>query len=405
MDVSRQRLLQNIFSSYTDVLARTALPSSQRKAIEQIVACRSGELGSSYFRCEHAHAVHEQHHSCRHRSCYVCARNSKRIWIDEQKRRLLNCPHFHLVFTVPSEYRIVWQYNRAWFTQALFVSVQETVLSLMKDPKYLGVTPGLLLALHTWGRKLNLHPHIHALVTAGGLDEQRRWHEAGEFLLPVHVVKTLYRGKLQAALKQAFDSGELVLPESMSRVQFQRLHRDVYRKQWAVRIEERYDHGAGLVLYLASYMKGGPINPSQILRCDAHGIEFRYKDHRDKRQKSLTLKPPEFLRRVLMHVPEPGVHTVRHYGLYAGAARKNRNRCREELGDLVGIEESKSRTVVQFLCKTCGEKLSLRYRRYPEWSKKGNSIIETTVPRIVQQRDQTDHAQELRGREKCLEYG
>lgn len=408
MDVSSHRLLQNIFCSYADILAGTRLPLSQRKAIESIVACRSGQLGTSYYYCEEGHAIHEQHHSCRHRSCYVCARNNKRIWIEEQKSRLLNCPHFHMVFTVPSEYRVLWQFNRAWFTQALFVSVQETVLSLMRDKKYHGVTPGLLLALHTWGRQLNLHPHIHAVVTAGGLGADNTWQEIGRYLLPIHVIKALYRGKFQGLLKEAYEAGEIQLPTSMDRAQFYRLHRVVYQKAWSVRVEEQYAHGNGVVVYLSRYMKGGPLNPAQISRCDDEGISFIYKDHRDQKHKSLTLKPLEFIRRLLMHVPEPGIHTVRHYGLYGSAAREKRNLCRAQMGDLLSKEKhcaSQSKSMVEFLCRTCRRVMVLRLRRYPIRKQKGNSLVEESVPRVFQQGVEKDHANALRKKDMCYGFG
>lgn len=408
MDVSNHRLLQNIFRSYKDVLAQKRLPLSQRRAIESIVDCRSGRLGTSYYACDDGHEVHEQHHACRHRSCYLCARNSKRIWIDEQKNRLLNCPHFHMVFTLPSEYRVLWQYNKRWFTQALFCTVKETVLTLMRDERYQGVTPGLVLALHTWGRQLNLHPHIHAVVTAGGVDRRGQWKGSGQYLLPIHVLKALYRGKLQALLKQAYEAGELILPPSMGRADFYIMHAQVYKKVWSVRVEEQYSHGKGVMLYLSKYLKGGPIHPSQIGRCDDQGISFVYKDHRDQRHKALTLTPMEFIDRLLAHVPEPGIHTVRHYGLYGSAARDKRNICREKLGDSAGIEtgeRSQLSCMAELVCKTCSQSMAIRFRRYACRRGKGNSYKQGPVPRIVQQVDETDHANNPSQTDWCYGHG
>lgn len=408
MDVSNHRLLQNIFLSYRNVLAQRRLPSSQRKAIDSIVDCRSGRLGTSFYACDNGHAVHEQHHACRHRSCYLCARNGKRIWIEEQKSRLLNCPHFHMVFTLPSEYRVLWQYNKRWFTQALFRAVQETVLSLMQDERHQGVTPGLVLALHTWGRQLNLHPHIHAVVTAGGLDNKCQWKDSGRYLLPIHVLKVLYRGKLQSLLKQAYESGEIVLPPSMTKADFYATHARVYRKAWSVRVEEQYSHGKGVMVYLSKYLKGGPIHPTQIGRCDDRGISFVYKDHRDQRQKVLTLTPMEFIGRLLAHVPEPGLHTVRHYGLYGAAAREKRNACREKMGDGVGIEPGNrggTSRMAELLCKKCNQIMGIRFRRYPDRGEKGNSYKQAPVPRIVQPGDETDHVKPDKHEQWRTEYG
>jgi len=407
MDVSNHRLLQNIFSSYRNVLAQKRLPPCQLGAIDSIVDCRSGRLGTSYYRCDNEHGVHEQHHACRHRSCYLCARNSKRIWIEEQKSRLLNCPHFHMVFTLPSEYRVLWLYNKRWFTQALFQAVKETVLTLMQDKRHQGVTPGLVLALHTWGRQLNLHPHIHAVVTAGGMDTRGHWKNSGEYLLPIHALKALYRGKLQALLRQAYESGELVLPPSISRADFYATHACVYKKAWSVRVEEQYSHGKGVMVYLSKYLKGGPIHPAQIGRCDANGVSFVYKDHRDQRHKSLTLAPMEFIGRLLLHVPEPGLHTVRHYGLYGSAARDRRNVCRALLGNCSDKESKKNRSsrMAELVCKTCSQSMTIRFRRYVCRGVKGNSYRQVSVPRIFQQVDETDHANQPESTEWRYEYG
>jgi hypothetical protein len=312
------------------------------------------------------------------------------------------------VFTLPSEYRVLWQYNTAWFTRALFASVQETVLTLMADDRHQGITPGLLLTLHTWGRRLNLHPHIHGLVTAGGLDRQGNWQAIDDYLLPIHAIKALYRGKLQARIKAAFVAGELVLPPTLRTGDFLRLHRQTYRKPWSVRIEEQYRHGKGVMLYLSRYMKGGPLHPSQIHRCDASAISFTYKDHRDQRHKQLTLKPLDFLRRLLLHVPAPGAHTVRHYGLYASACRDKRTRCRRIMGDLTGIEVPAGpakKDVVVLRCRACGGAMTVHYRIGRKQRQKGNSLIEHGATTFAQQDDEIGHANTHRGRDPCYSTG
>jgi len=406
MDAGRSILLQNLFQSYKPALDSLKLPLHQRKAVESITACRSGALGTSYYRCPNNHAVHEQHHSCRHRSCYRCSRAAQQRWVDAQKKRLLNCPHFHVVFTLPSEYRALWQYNRAWFIGAMFACVQSSLLQLTRNPRYGGYTPGLLLNLHTWGRRLNFHPHIHGLVTAGGLTAQGEWRDAKKILVPIRALKLLYRGKLQAMLKQALYQQAIKLPPDMRIGDCLNLHRMAYQKQWSIRIEEQYRHGRGVLLYLARYLKGGPLNPAQITRCDAKGIGFFYKDHRDGRTKLLTLSPLSIIRRLLSHVPPKGVHTVRYYGLYATACRNKRNRCRALHGDLSSLESASGGTAkdaVNWFCQRCGEALRLIARQ--GWRRqKGNSIkrdkARATTP-LVQQEDQHAPANALRTRDPC----
>lgn len=368
------RILQTIFTAFTPYLERTPQPLKKRKAIYAITHCRKRSLGVSYFSCKDNHEVIEQLHSCRHRSCSLCAQKQRREWIEAQKSRLLSCPHFHVVFTLPHEYLSLWRYNEVLFTQILFRASQETLLTLVKD-HHRGITPGLLIALHTWGRQLTLHPHTHCLITAGGLNSKNEWQPTGEFLLPIHVVKALYRGKVQGALKAAFESKELTLPPDLSVAEFWRLYRSVYQKPWSVRIEEQYAHGKGVVIYLARYFKGGPLNPNQIKACTDKAIEFSYRDHRDQRIKRLRLPPADFLQRLLTHVPANGTHTVRYYGLYAGCAIHKRSRCQAQMGSLQAIKgEGFSLRDAVLLCRQCGEPLSLTYSERSR-SPKGNSFI------------------------------
>jgi len=383
MGLPHTGLIQNIFCCYESQLRSTALPLKQLKAIDAIVNCRSERGGYSVYRCPKEQSLVTHYHSCRHRSCWLCAFKQREVWIEKQRQRLLNCPHFHRVFTLPHEYLNLWRYNQRWFTAALFTCVRETLTELMSDKRYYGITPGMIMALHTWGRQLTLHPHIHCLITAGGLGDRQNWRETGEYLLPIQVVKRLYRGKMQGKIKKALCASELTLPPNQSKRDVDSIYQSTYAKPWSVRIEQRYNTGRGVMLYLSRYLKGGPINPRQIKRCDSDRIELSYKDHRDKRSKVLSLKPREFLKRLLSHVPEIGQHGVRHYGLYSSASRDKRNVCRQIIG---GIEEPIQTQPEKPLvtCGSCGTELKHVYSSRPQ-SKKGNSNIKPDARFFVQQ--------------------
>ena len=394
MERSSRYSVQNIIRCYKNQLLSKPQPLKHLKAIESKVNCRTEERGVSSYVCSHE----KRHlsliaHSCRHRSCSVCGDRSRINWLEKQKKRLLDCPHFHCVFTLPQEYRVLWQYNQKWFTATFFDVVRSTLMDMMGNESSHEVTPGVLMAMHTWSRQLTLHPHIHCVVTAGGLNSRNEWKSTGKFLLPGRQVKALYRGRFQARIKEAFESKELTLPPDHKKPDFYRLYKAAYAKSWCVRIEEQYAHGKGVLVYLSRYLKGGPIRASQIVRCENDQISFRYKDHRDKRIKVLSIEPMEFVRRVLLHVPEQGQHMVRHYGLYAGAARAKRALCREHLGGLMdSVESTKERIITPLLCRSCGLGLSWQWSVYPR-QKKGNSYkVETTkdVPakRQVQQLDE-----------------
>ena len=251
---------------------------------------------------------------------------------------MLPTDHFHVIFTLPSELHELWQWNRQLMTEVLFRSVRETLLTLLGDPKWLGAQPGVLATVHTWGRTLALHPHVHCLVSGGGLtvDGQRRAVQTG-FLLPVTVVRALFRGKVLGAIEALWTTGHLQVPLSLGDDGVRRVLVAAARQQWNIRIAERYPHGRGVMKYLARYVRGGPIKDHRFVAFDGSHVIFRYGNHRDldahgkPRQAELALTRDEFLRRWSEHVPLPGVHMVRAWGLYASTQRPKLTQCREHL--------------------------------------------------------------------------
>ena len=387
------RRLQKLFVFYADRLRQSPQPLKNLKAIDALSLCRTPAMGSSYYRCDNGHPPIEHNHSCRHRSCYLCAHRQRLLWIEQQKQRLYNTGHFHVIFTVPHEYLPLWRYNEAHFARMLFSASQQTLLSLVADKH--NVTPGLLMTLHTWGRQLSLHPHTHCLITAGGLDNNNHWHDVGDFLLPGGILRRVYRGKLQALIRAAFEAKELTLPPDMSATQFWRLYRSLYRKEWSVRVQPRYTHGRGVLLYLARYCKGGPVHPQQIQWCSQQQLRMRYHDHRSQRVRQQTLEPLQFLQNLLQHVPPTGLHTVRYYGLYAPAAKQRYQHGLARHGNLAGLKSPASLTVATVLlyCKTCGKPAKLVGQRW-RYTPKGNSLIKAQPNpsgcRDVQQGDESD---------------
>jgi hypothetical protein len=246
--------------------------------------------------------------------------------------------HFHVIFTLPSELHELWRWNRQLMTEVLFTSVRETLLTLLSDPKWLGATPGILATLHTWSRTLALHPHVHGLVSGGGLTVQGQWRRVRTgFLLPVAVMRALFRGKVLGALEALWLSGRLQEPPHYAEDGVRQVLREAARLKWNIRIAERYPHGRGVMKYLARYVRGGPIKDHRLVRYDGEQVTFRYGNHRDlddrgtPRQAELTLTVAEFLRRWSAHVPEPGGHMVRAWGLYASTQRPKLEQCREQL--------------------------------------------------------------------------
>ena len=166
--------------------------------------------------------------------------------------RLLPCGHFHTVFTVPHDLLALWSYNREQLTSLLFASARDSLMELMADPRRLGVLPGLLLSLHTWGRNLSYHPHLHCLVSAGGLDANGRWKSSrGHVPVSALPLKKLFRGKFLGGLGELLKLGRLKLPAEQDCSYWRQVVRQLYRTAFNVEVCDTYPNGRGVALYLA----------------------------------------------------------------------------------------------------------------------------------------------------------
>ena len=321
---------------FTGYAQRHKQPLYIHRAAYWLAHCRTSDLGGHLNRCPEGHVEHASYNSCHQRYCPQCQGLATERWLQAQKARLLNCAHHHLIFTIPHELNELWMFNRAPMAKLLFGAVRDTLAELLADPKYLGARPAFMLALHTWGRSLILHPHIHALVADGGLTEAGTWaHPKRSHFLPARVVMLVFRGKFIAATRGALEAGTLRLPPNSLRVTS--LLNKLARVKWNVRLCTRYAHGAGVTAYLARYVRGGALKNSQIVAINATHISFRYRPHRDEDDADrgpqlLRLTPAAFLSRYLAHVPSPGLHSLRAYGLYAHTQRQLLDQAREHLG-------------------------------------------------------------------------
>ena len=327
-----QAIFQSCFAQYAAV---HKLPLRAHRAASAIVHCRTAALGGHIQRCPEGHVARVHCNACRHRSCPRCSALPRARWAEAQDARLLDCDHYHVVFTLPHELIALWAHNRAWLNDTLFQCARETLIELCADARFLGAMPGIIIALHTWGRTLNHHPHLHCLVSGGGLTPAGDWKAVQNgYLLPVRVVKSLFRGKMLAQIGCALDEDRLRLPAQTTKANWASCVRALYKKNWNVHLAERYPHGRGVMRYLARYVKGGPINERRLQSANAQQVVFTYTDHHDGRQKRMALPTGEFISRLLWHAPEPGQHTVRHYGLYANSAHGRLDRARQLLGQL-----------------------------------------------------------------------
>ncbi|MGH8068009.1 MAG: IS91 family transposase [Candidatus Entotheonellia bacterium] len=367
--ITLQTILQQGYAVYE---RNHRLPDYMRRAVWAMLACRTAVLGGHVQACPDGHVERIWYNSCRHRMCPQCAWVQIERWLVKQKARLLACEHYHVIFTIPHELSEVWLANVAVMSSLLFASVHDTLVELLGDAKYLGARPGIIATLHTWTQTLLLHPHIHCLVTGGGLHEAGHWVAVRNgYLLPMRVVMALFRGKLLAALRQRLAQGTLQLPPGKRRQQVENLLNKLGRQKWNVHIRERYPHGHGVLIYLARYLRGGPIAPRRVVSCDGQQVVFRYeeraKPHEGQpHQRTMRLPLEQFLGRWLLHVPPARAVRVRCWGLYAHTQGAELARCRQQLGQgpiqtpepLDGVREGETGGEAHpDCCPVCGQRL------------------------------------------------
>jgi hypothetical protein len=247
-----------------------------------------------------------------------------------------------VIFTLPHDLNPLWLANVQVMTTLLLQAVRDTLSTLLADPQYLGAQPGILAALHTWSQTLVLHPHVHCLVTGGGLTPDGQWKAVRQgFLLPSRVVMAVFRGKMLEAIRQAHAREDLVLPEGIRPQPFLNLLNRLghpRKTKWNVRIMERYAHGVGVVTYLARYLRGGAIKNARLVAYDGERVTFLHRARQEEAEggrassQRMTFPVADFLQRWLLHVPVPQTRVVRSYGLYHPSHAAALAVCRAALG-------------------------------------------------------------------------
>jgi hypothetical protein len=280
----------------------------QRRVLRHIMACRTGELGSAHYLCTRCGNSHWIPRCCGNRHCPSCQASKNAAWCERQLQRRLPCHYFLLTFTVPSELREQALRHPREFYGAMFDASSQALNALAADPRRLGAQRlGFFSALHTWGRDMSYHPHVHCLVPGGGLDGQGQWRSTPEnFFLPCQPLSILYRNKMQAALSKAAWFGE-VRPE-------------VWQRSWVVDSQAVGD-GAAAVKYLAPYVFRVAISDRRLVASNAREVTFRYRRRTSHRERTMTVSGEEFVRRFLLHVLPRGFQKVRHYGFSSPNSR------------------------------------------------------------------------------------
>lgn len=298
------------------------MPPSHRRAMQDIEQCRTAALGGQLYFCSQCDQQRFSYHSCKNRHCPKCQNQQANQWLKDQQDLLLPTHHFLVTCTLPAELRALARSNQKLIYNLLFRASSQALLLLAQDPRFVGARLGLVGVLHTWTRQLLYHPHVHYLVTGGGLTNDGRWRSArADFLVPVKALSRIFRAKFRDQLKKT----EL----------FAQVERRVWRKDWVVH-SEPVGSGAQAFQYLAPYIFRVAISNNRLRKLEQGNLTFSYKESATDQLKHCTVTAEEFIRRFLQHVLPPRFIKVRYYGLLSPSNRQLLPQARQLLAATTG---------------------------------------------------------------------
>ncbi len=312
--------IADIVRAHRDELRnKHGLGLAEGRVLSAIALCRTPALGGHLDVCRSCGHEQPAYNSCRNRHCPKCQALAQERWIAARAERLLPVRHFHVVFTLPAQLRLLCEHAPRAMYDALFETATETLLELTASRWR--ALPGITSVLHTWTREMWLHPHVHMLVTAGGLAlDGDRWRHRRTYLFPLHMMADVFRAKMLDALRhlrrQGIFSG---YPDFKDPEAFDRLTTTLAKIGWIVFAKRPFRRPEHVLRYLGRYTHRVALSNSRLLDVSPTAVTLRTRG-----AQTATLTPVEFLRRFVQHILPDGFHKIRHHGLYAGANTQTR---------------------------------------------------------------------------------
>jgi len=378
------RIVEILESGYKAFERTHPLQKHVREAARMTLQCRTSALGGHVERCPHGHVERVWYNSCGHRFCPRCAYRKQQNWVVKQRKKMLPVRHFHATFTIPHEFNDLWWCNFKDMAELLFHAAADALQELMKDPRRAGVQVGVVAALHTWDDRLLRHPHLHCLVTGGGLTDEDTWKDSYKpgdkpFLVHVKALMQRFRKLFCRRLERKIKKEKLKLPEGCKKQQMLNIINKVNRTNWEVYVAKPPEDGGPtteeILEYQAKAVAGGPISQMRITGIERkvnewvadiveaqqpqlgylsepllpnsrfeeskesdNSVSFRWgkfdrNSARRRRDKLCTLTIGKVIGRLLLHGTPPNLHAVREYGLYTGAKKREYQKLRAVLPD------------------------------------------------------------------------
>ena len=350
--------IQDIFNLYgNQYIKNHSLSKEQWKVFNSITNCGTKELGYHISTCLDCGEEYFGFNSCRNRHCPMCQNYKREKWIQKESSYLLESKYFHIITTVPYELNDLFLHNQKVCYDILFKATSESILELCDDPKWLGAKVGISSILHTWGQTMQFHPHIHSIVTGGGLKNNKWITCSNDYLFKVQVLGSLFKGKFLFYLKHEFNN--LILDNNLKNFKsFNKFIEPLYNKTWITYIEPPKGKTENVIEYVGRYSFRVAISNDRIKNIENGNITFEYKDYKDDSKiKLMTITADEFIRRFLLHVLPSKFTKIKHYGLLSNRNKRNNIRfCRLLISRILTKDfvSSISRNFKEFKCEKCG---------------------------------------------------
>lgn len=402
MEPPANRLIDLYTTHYPAFEQTQPLQEYVRKAVHMLMCCHTSALGGHVERCPNGHIERIFYNSCGHRSCPRCAARKRRAWLLTRQAKLLPVRHYHAVFTLPHVFNDLWYWNFQVMGNLLFQSAVGALRALLTDPRWLGAEVGITVTLETWDDRLLFHPHLHCLVTGGGLTADGTWVDVSNprCLVAVTPLMWEFRKRFCRELKQVLRDGRVTVPEGTTTRQWLNRLNKTNRQNWEVFIAKPPEDGgpstddilryqaedvaggpcsgdrlistSDLSMTQLAYLKSAPLHETRLEEVSERQVSFWWGAYdpatgRRERTQIETLPVSEFFRRYLQHIPPPHYQTVRHYGLYTSAKKAAYKQCRRVLqarslaesfsADAPEPAEASAEWVAEHTCPTCGQPL------------------------------------------------
>lgn len=372
-DYPIREIFKLFYSKYQDLHSVTEV---QHRTATCIGGCKTGFFGYNVSYCEEYGHLDIHACSCNNRSCPSCQSSLEKKWVMARNSELVEgVAYYHLIFTVPHELNNLMFANQKLLYDLLFKCANETILTLCRDSKYMGATPGIISVFHGWGQQLNLHPHLHIMISGGGLNQANQFVETKHkgFIIPVRTIGKMFRGKYMAALKQYWNAGNLLFDSRCinfrNRFYWKQFVNQMYSIKWQPFVKETFNGNGNAIEYLARYSYRTAISNSRIVAVTKESVSFRYTDYADQNKKKIkTVSGTEFIRLFLQHILPKGFNRVRFSGFLTNCQKTKKlkliHRLRNTVYKVNPVKEIKTADLMMLLyerdichCAKCNSKL------------------------------------------------